>query len=164
MMKAGLIIVLAAGFAFSQVAEYLSEGPTGSECARTLVVAPMISQEDLGGEFEPDELTNASNMLANTVAKKYKETIVVSTGNLKKLENCNSSVIAVRLKSYHKEPARMGQFRGFITIDVLYFDSPQSAKPSEIKTFEASGKVHWGDSTPFANAVESVCRKIRYGL
>jgi hypothetical protein len=58
----------------------------------------------------------------------------------------------------------MGQHRGYIAVQLLYFDSPKSQTPTETKEFEESGAVHWGDSTPFANAVKAVASKMRHGL
>jgi len=44
----------------------------------------------------------------------------------------------------------------------LYFDSPKSQTPSDTKDFEDSGAVHWGDTTPFENAVKAVARRMRH--
>lgn len=109
-------------------------------------------------------MTNAANSLASAVTDKVKGSEVLQPADLAKIDDCTSKVVVVRLKSYHTEPASMGQHRGFITVQLLYFDSPKSKSPSETKEFEAKGDVHWGDSTPFANAVKAVVNTMRKKL
>jgi hypothetical protein len=159
-----LVVALIPVVPLAQIANYVGKNAAIASCASTFVVAPTITAEMLGGDFEPDELTNASNSLASAVASHLKGSEILQPGDISKIEDCTSKVVVVRLKSYHTEPARMGQHRGYIVVQLLYFDSPKSQTPTETKEFEDSGAVHWGESTPFANAVKSVAKTIRHGL
>jgi hypothetical protein len=147
----------------AQISNYL-ENESVARCAGTLVVAPKITAEMLGGSFEPHGLTNASNMLARAVAEKYDNSEIIQAADLGTIDGCSSPVIVVKLKSYHKEAARIGQFRGYITVQVLFFDTSASKKPREIREFSARGGVFWGDSTPFNKALDSVVGQMRASL
>jgi len=158
-----LLIALLPVVPVAQVSNYVGKNALPG-CASTFVVAPTITNDMLGADIDQEDRTNAANSLAGAVAGKLKGSEVVQPGDIAKIEGCTSVVVVVRLKGYHTEPARMGQHRGFITVQLLYFDSPKTEKPTETKEFDASGEVHWGDSTPFANAVTAVVKTMRKKL
>lgn len=156
------MLLLLPGVSLAQVSSYVGKNPTAANCAGTIVVAPTITREAVSG-VDQEDLTNGANSLAGAVASKVKGAEIVQPADVAKIDACASKVIVVRLKGYHTEPARMGQHRGFLAVELLYFDSPQSKTPSNTKSFEESGAVHWGDTTPFENAVKSVVSAIRHG-
>ncbi len=158
-----LISILVSGTSFAQVASYVGEKPNAVGCADTFVVAPTITSAAVPGVDQQD-LTNASNSLASAVSHKVKGSEILQPTDITKIDECHSKVVVVKVKNYHTEPARMGQNRGILAVQLLYFDSPASSTPVQTKDFEHSGAVHWGDTTPFENAVKSVASAIRHGL
>ena len=70
-------------------------------------------------------------------------------------------MIAAKVKTYYKVPAKMGQFQGVITISISTYDSPQQKSATKTEDFTAEGDRHWGDSVPLQNAIEAVCKEIK---
>ena len=165
-MRAALVLVaLLPTVTLAQVGNYVGANPKAAICAAsTFVIAPTLTVENVGASLDPEDLGNAASTLASAVVYGIKGSEIIQPSNLATIDYCASTVVVLRLKSYHTESARMGQHRGFIAVQVLFFDSPKSQTPTNTKDFDASGAVHWGDSTPFANAVKSVASKIRHGL
>jgi hypothetical protein len=152
---------------FSQIDIYVNKTGselTANECGKTIIVAPKITQEILGGNFDSSELKSARFLLSKAVSDKINGSTIIEPENLNSITNCESKVIVIKLISYHKEPARLGQFRGFITIQLLFFQTPKSPTPESIQEFSDHGGIHWGDSEPFFKAVNSVCSKIKLEL
>lgn len=163
MHKMILFTLFFASLMSAQISSYLESSPQG-ECAPVIIIAPEIKAKMLGGDFESEELTNASNMLASAVSNNYKKSKIIQKTDLESIKNCNSNVVVVKLINYYKEPARMGQFRGHISVEILFFPSPHHPEPTNKYKFNAKGGVHWGDSTPFFNAIGAVSKKIKRGF
>jgi hypothetical protein len=167
MRKVLLLQLIICATVFSQLDSYVNKTGselTANECGKTIIVAPKITAEILGGNFDSSELKSARFLLSKAVSDKIKNSTIIEPENLNSITNCESKVIVIKLMSYHKEPARLGQFRGFITIQILFFQTPKSPTPESTQEFSDHGGVHWGDSEPFFKAVNSICSKIKWEL
>jgi hypothetical protein len=123
-----------------------------------------IKQEMLGGSFSDEEIKNASNMLTDVVLDKYPSASLINFNELGDISKCHSRLIRIKLLNYHTESVRMGQHKGFITIQIIEVFPQQSGTlpPAQyIDQYEASGGINWGNSQPFADAVKAVCREIK---
>lgn len=163
MRRIPAFLLLLPTVSFAQVSNYVGKNPTNASCASTFVVAPTITPDVVSG-VDQEDLSNGASTLASAVTSKVKDAEIVRPDDIARIDDCASQVIVVRLKSYHTEPARMGQHRGFLSVELLYFESPKSKSPTATRAFEASGDVHWGDTTPFENAVKAVAGSMRHKL
>lgn len=131
-------------------------------CNNIFIVRPDLKPEVVPGDFEKGELLSAGNMIANAImAKISSSSKIIASNELEFIQKCNSKLIVARVKSYHKEPARMGQYEGVVTIVIEVYNSVQQSKPTSIEEFSAKGKRHWGDSVPLENSFQSVSKIIK---
>jgi hypothetical protein len=114
------------------------------------------------GSYEEDELLSAANMVADAVSSAISApTSIISVDELSSVKKCSARLIIARVKSYHKEPARMGQYQGVVTITIETYSDLAKNTPDRTEEFTAKGGRHWGDSVPLENAFEAVSRRIR---
>jgi len=125
-------------------------------------VKPYLGPNVIAGNYEPSELISAETMLIKALAAHLPSPPeAIAKKELESVKNCNAQLITVKVESYYKEPARLGQFVGVISIIIETYDSIQQEKPTRTETFSARGELHWGDSVPFENAIISVSKKIK---
>ncbi len=136
------------------------------ECSAMLVVRPIMSQQTIPGDYEDGELNSAANMIANAVisALTLPSSTIISDEEIDIVKHCKGKLVITRVKSYHKEPARMGQYQGVVRISVEIYNSVTDRRPTRVEEYEAKGGRHWGDSVPLENAFQAVSKKIRRNL
>jgi hypothetical protein len=132
------------------------------ECVKVFIVRPQMGPSNVPGSFEESELISASNMIANAIVKKIApSSAIIAFEDMGAVQNCNSKMIIAKVKSYYKEPARLGQFQGNVTISISRYDSLQQKSPTKKQEFTAKGDRSWGDSVPLQNAIQEVCEEIK---
>jgi len=138
---------------------------TDIPCKSVFIVKPDLGPQIVPGKFNEIELRSVSAMLTNAVQSNIdSDNEVISAGEVSTVMNCNAKKIVVKVESYHKEPAVIGQFVGVITISIELYDSMQQNTLYSIQKFKAEGGRHWGDTVPLENAVKSVSKSIRRHL
>jgi len=138
-----------------------------ARCAEVIVVRPLFSADELGGSFTDDELRYASNRIAATIAARYETNTIVWPDQLEELRQCPAKYVSAVLISYHREPAARGQWYGCLSMELRFYKGPTGPdQPEAVRRlkFEIIGRRHWGDSTPFSNAVARLCETIQYHL
>jgi hypothetical protein len=169
MMIVIFAVVSVSGVSYAQISDYIKEdksaaAPVQQQCADVIVVRPELTSEKLGGSFKPLELQSASTLLANAFASQFNNSIVIAPDQIDTISKCTSKVIVVKLKSYSKQPAAMGQFEGNITVVAHVFKTPVETTPYISKEFSDSGRRHWGDNGPLLKAIDAVSGKIKKEL
>jgi len=161
-MRAIVCVLALAACAYCQVSNYLKGD--ANNCPSVLVVKPAMDSENIGRDLEPEDFQTSSSLIGDAIAQQYDNCTVISVGDLPKYEKCNCFVMVAKVKSYVKEPARMGQWVGNLTVEVLTFDSPRANKPNESQDFQGNSGRTWGSSGPFRDASDAVAKDIRRHL
>ena len=132
-------------------------------CNKTFIVRPDMNPQIIPGDYEESELLIAANMIANAIicGMPSTSTTIISNDEVDIVKHCKSNMVIAKVKSYHKEPARMGQYQGVVSITIDFYNSVGDKRPSRIEEFEAKGGRHWGDSVPLENAFQAVSTKIK---
>lgn len=131
-------------------------------CTEVFIVRPDMRLELVPGSYEDDELLSAANMVADAVSSSISApTSIISVEEIPSVKKCSSRLIVARVKSYHKEPARMGQYEGVVTVVIETYSDLAKDTPDRTEEFTAKGGRHWGDSVPLENAFEAVSKSIR---
>lgn len=133
-------------------------------CSAVFVVRPDMNPQIVPGDYEDGELISAANMIANAVISAMSSSstaTIISNDEIDIVKTCRSRLVIARVKSYHKEPARMGRYQGVVRIAIETYNSVTDKKPARVEEFEAKGGRHWGDSVPLENAFQSVSKHIR---
>ncbi len=139
-----------------------SKQPKEIHCAAVFVVRPEMNASNVPSNFEEGEFLNASNMIAVEITKKTdSRSAIIASEDIDAIQNCNAKMIVVKVITYYKKPAAMGQSEGVLTISISNYDSPRQKTPVSTQQFTAEGDRHWGDSVPLQNAIDEVCKQIR---
>lgn len=126
------------------------------------IVRPDMKPELVPGSYEDDELLSAANMVVDAIMSSVSApSAIIAVDELPSVEKCSGRLIVIRVKSYHKEPARMGQYEGVVTVSIESYNQIGQESPARVDQFTAKGGRHWGDSVPLENAFEAVSKKIR---
>lgn len=128
-------------------------------CPRALVVRPVLTADRLGGSFTDDELTNAATLLAQPVAVALDAEAITDLDGYGGYAECSCRVAFIEVTSYHRQPARMNQNEGVLSVKLVVKRTPSSAA-SDVLTFTGTGKPHWGESVPLENACKEVAEQI----
>ena len=133
-------------------------------CSDIFIIRPTIDTKIIPGELSEDELLNNSSSIADAVASVMgKGVTVIFPSDADVIDKCKAKFVEIRVKSYHKEPARLGQYIGCITVSITLLDY-SDRKPLSVIEISEKGKLHWGDYVPFQNAVDKLCKRICYEL
>lgn len=133
-------------------------------CDSVFIVRPELEASVVVGNFNEAELMNASNLIANAIVSKINfSSTIISNNELSLVKNCQAKLIVCKIKSYIKEPARMNQYEGTVTVIIETYNSINDLKPIKIEEFSAKGERHWGESIPLENAFTAVSKKIKKG-
>jgi hypothetical protein len=140
----------------------VSSAKAVTDCAPLYIVRPpVIGVKGPLAKMSESDLENASYKIADAVKSKYPKASVIASEDRPSLDNCSSQLIVLNISAYYTEPAKMGQYVGHITVTVDFYTKPTDQAPARGLETSAVGGRHWGDSVPFANAVESICTRIR---
>jgi hypothetical protein len=134
------------------------------KCGKVVVVRPRLVESEIGGKFSEGELVNASNLVAGAIADAYEGSTVIWPGQLELLAKCNAMVIVPVIRNYRKLPGGMELYRGNIDMELMFYGSPHATYASRRTSLSATGDKAEGDSGPFMDAINALCRKIRGAL
>lgn len=162
MRKIFLFLLTSVFIAYPQIDKYLDDtSSTVVECADYFIIRPTITSNIVGFDINNDESHNASSMICYTIKDKLKGSVVIKKDELDNLKDCKGQIFIVKVENYHTEPARLSQNKGTITVVVYIFRTLKDKEPYKKFIFIADGDRHWGDTTPFENAVKAVSKEIK---
>ena len=145
---------------YPQIEDYIENKEP--ECAKYYIIQPIVDSAVVGFQIKDNEAHDVSLMIANGVHQKIPGSLIINHLEIDKIEACNSVTILLRIKEYFKIPDKRGQFRGNITLEILFFKTTEEVAPYKTYKISATGKRHWGDNTPLFNALERIVSKISY--
>jgi TolB-like protein len=115
-----------------------------------------FSKSSLGFYMTNSEWRTAYDKLVDVLKSCFK-TDLRSAGTAQLASaGCSAPVIRCFLNSYTTRPTKFGQREGTLNLTLAIYDSYQAKDALCVFRKEATGENHWGDKTPFSNAIEAV--------
>jgi hypothetical protein len=132
---------------------------------KVLIEIIEFSQSTIGFTMTGSEWHSAYGVLVDRLKNCFSSQLCAAIGEqISQAPDCAVPVIRPRLNSYTTRPTKFGQKEGTLNLSLALYESPTAKDPLCVVNTVATGENHWGDRTPFTNAIEAVADKLKKDL
>ena len=146
--------------------EQPAASPAAIDCKnKVFIVKTEFSKSTLGFAMTNSEWLSVYGKLADGLKKCFSADLCIAgVEQLSQAADCGAPVIRPVLNSYITRPTKLGQKEGTLNLSLALYESWSAKVPLCVFGKEATGENHWGDRTPFSNAIEAVADKLKKDL
>ncbi len=145
--------------------EQVAQPEPALDCSAKIYVERVeFPQSAIGFTMPPRDWASVYEKLVDGLKSSFSPELQTASTAQVASAACGAIVIRPRVVSYSTRPTKLGEKEGTLRLTLAIYGSFQAKDSLCSFTAEATGDNHWGDKTPFANALEAVMAKMKGDL